>query len=233
MQAGHAARWSSTHVPLVHVQRVEREQRQQLADLFARQAAHGAPGRRSASSTEPRSFCIARRRRVLIVPSGSPSAVAISTWVIPAQVRQLHGDPLGRGQLAQRPRHRLAPQRAQHVVDRITVADDRFERLLRCAVPLLQPATPQPVDRAVMGDAEQPGDQPATLRRVRVRPLPELEERLLDDLLGRLALGEQLQGEREHRPRMALVQLLEGANIATAESLGERLVGEERAVNGL
>ena len=38
---------------------------------------------------------------------------------------------------------------------------------------------------------------------------------------------------KKHRPRMALIQLFEGTNVSTSEPLGERLVGEKSAVNGL
>ena len=76
------------------------------------------------------------------------------------------------------------------------------------------------VDRGATGDGRQPRCE-VTPGLEAVRVPPRLQEGLLGDVLGPLAITEHPHGHGEHEPAVALVQRPHGALVAIAQRLGE------------
>ena len=81
----------------------------------------------------------------------------------------------------------------------------------------------------VVRDTEQPRQEPTAGRLIRRRLAPQFEKRLLDDLFGRRAVGQQAQREGVDAAAVALVQLLQGAGVASSDGFDQISVVAERS----
>jgi hypothetical protein len=81
---------------------------------------------------------------------------------------------------------------------------------------LLELPSPQEVDRVVVRDAEQPGEQAPSIGLERAWMTPQLQEGFLDDLFGRRAVAQQPQRERVHATTVTLIRQLQGGRLTTS-----------------
>ena len=207
---------------IVDGQHPDRELREELPNV---EAGHG----RSLSWFARRTLMSAVRSRVFTVPSGIPSASAISRAVSPPK----YARPSNRFSASERDsRARIAASRSISGSSSSTppisrhLVDEHEVRARHARLPS------QPVDREVVRDRHEPRRQ-ATAGGVEPSGLaPCREEDVLGQLLRRLRAPEQPQAQREDRTRVARVERAHGFFVAGKEPLHELLLlaGEERSV---
>ena len=84
------------------------------------------------------------------------------------------------------------------------------------------PAGPHPIERAAARDDDGPGLAAATSGVVGVSPPPQLEEGLLDHVLGLGAISEQVERHRHHPPRAGAVERAQVARRQARGNAGDR-----------
>ncbi len=93
------------------------------------------------------------------------------------------------------------------------------------------PGCPQSVDRPVASDRVEPGRERPDIRVEQLRPVPEREERFLDDLLGHLPIRCQPVRRREDRVDVPIVEIAEGRLRARRDLADEEGVVERRSIS--
>ena len=176
-----------------------------------------------------RTLISAARSRVLTVPSGMPSASAISRAVSPRKYARAKQPPLGvrerrerahRGVALEHHRLLVDPRPLRHLVDQ----DERRAGDAGLAA--------EPIDRQVVRDRHEPGRQPSPVGVEPRRLAPRGQEDVLGELLGRLAGAEQAHAERVHRPSEPRVDRADRDVVTGQESFHQLLFlsREERTV---
>ena len=86
------------------------------------------------------------------------------------------------------------------------------------------------VDDRVARDRVEPGGARAAVGLVRAGGAPDRGERLLDCILGAHPVAEPPEGEAENRPRIAVVERLEGVRIPPGDAPDQVAVGQPAEV---
>ena len=147
------------------------------------------------------SVSTAERRRVFTVPSGSPVRSAISLCVSPSKYASSMAARCSFGRFSSAPFTRPSNCCLRHRAFEIQREDDGvFGELVAARGCGIVP--PQPRDRAIARDHQQPAGQRAARSVELRRRAPELEEDILQDFLGCLRVAQNPnQDGREHRRR--------------------------------
>lgn len=142
-----------------------------------------------------------------------------------AVVGKLHHLALGAWQMVQRRPHRVA-----QVQDLGGICNAERLRILVAGQGRvftesgLMGATPQQIDGAIPGDANQLCCNPASGRVVRFDAIPTAQKRVLHDFFRKLAVAHNPEGQRENQRSVPIVQHRESLLIMLPEPLHHGLV---------
>jgi hypothetical protein len=108
----------------------------------------------------------------------------------------------------------------EHVHKRITVV----ARGSRDTVSLFELTTSQQIDSLVVGHTQEPREEPTAIWLIRSGLAPQLQEGLLDDLLGGRPVGQEPQRKRVDPTTVTLVRELESSGVAASYGGDQRRV---------
>src|SRR4029077_15533 len=146
---------------------------------------------------------------------------------VAAEVGELDGLPLFRGQAANSLAHRQTLERQGNLVPRIrTYAGFDQLGLQLQLLALVGAASSQVVDGAIADGRDQPGSQGTFLGIERCGVGPDLQDRLLNHVLSTAGIPEHTQGDGVRQPRISVVQLQQRILVARRQDDRELRIRE-------